>query len=106
MSNSLFYYQQGDVLIATVESIPEDAKRLNSNVLQEGEHTGHAHRLDDNEAFQIFETPAKKKYLRVVKPVGLLHEEHKRQVLQPGDYSISIVREFDHFEKMVRKVID
>lgn len=100
------YYQHGDVLLGTVESFPEDIEKLNTNVLQEGEHTGHAHRLFEGK-FEVFEQPKTKvKYLRVVEPVALRHEEHKQIDLPPGNYKIGIVKEFDPFEQLTRNVLD
>jgi hypothetical protein len=98
------YYQQGDVLIGPCE-IPTEAFKTDSNVLQEGEFTGHAHRLHDGE-FEVHETPNRTKYLRALTPVSLRHEEHHEIQLPPGDYKIGIVEEFDPFEDMIRKVMD
>lgn len=103
------YVQQGDVLLGMIDKIPDDAVPRNNtkfNILQEGEHTGHAHRLDLGE-FQVFDVPKTKEvYLRIVKPTSLFHEEHKALTLDPGDYKIGIVEEYDPFQKLTRKVID
>lgn len=98
------YRQQGDVLLKD-SRIPKDAKPIKGNVLQHGELTGHAHRLFNGE-YQIFETPEKEMYLRVVTPTALRHEEHHEIMLPPGEYNIGIVREYDPFEKLERRVID
>ena len=100
------YLQQGDVLLKP-NTIPPQSKATEGNVLQEGEHTGHAHRLH-GEGFTVFEHPTtKRKHLRVVKEgVMLRHEEHKAFAVPPGDYEISIVKEFDHFEEETREVVD
>lgn len=100
------FVQQGDVLINRVETFPEGLLELKTNVLQEGEHTGHAHRLY-GDGFTVFEEPKTKvKYLRVVELVDLKHEEHKAFKIAPGDYRIGIVREYDHFEEEARNVRD
>lgn len=101
---NLTYSQQGDVLIGQCE-IPKEAKEINTNVLQEGEHTGHAHRLFEGE-FKVFETPTKEKYLRIVTPTMLRHEEHKQISLSPGDYKIGIVEQYDPFTKLTSRVVD
>ncbi len=102
------YQQQGDVLIFAINEseLPTDLEDLKTNVIQEGEHTGHAHRMYDGKAevFQSKET--KVKYLKVLTPVNLRHEEHKAFVVDPGIYRIGIVREVDPFEDEIRAVKD
>jgi hypothetical protein len=94
----------GDVQVKP-SSIPKNAKKINTDILQHGEATGHAHRLYGDK-FTVYETPEKQKYLKLVKPVALRHEEHKEIVIAPGTYRIDITREYDHFEEEARKVID
>lgn len=99
------YWQQGDVLIKPAV-IPADAVATKGSVLQEGEATGHAHRLH-GDGFTVYENPkTRKRHLRLVKPTALRHEEHKEIALPPGDYEIDIVREYDHFEEEARRVAD
>lgn len=99
------YIQQGDVIISP-SVIPSDAKKSDTNVLQEGEATGHAHRLFDGD-YQVYEEPkTKQKHLRLLTPTALRHEEHKEIILPPGDYHIGIVREYDHFSEEARRVAD
>jgi len=38
-------YRQGDVLLVKVKQIPKDAKPRKSNIIVEGEASGHAHRI-------------------------------------------------------------
>lgn len=99
------YQQQGDVLIGQITEIPKDAKKINTDVLQHGELTGHAHRLFDGE-FEVLERPTGEKFLNVFTPTMLRHEEHHEQVIAPGAYRIGIVVETDPFEKMTRRVLD
>lgn len=101
------YQQQGDVLIGMVDKIPSDAKPIDSNILQHGELTGHAHRLFGEAGdFQVLEQPDKTKWLMVNRAVNLAHEEHKTQTIEKGAYRIGIVVENDPFEKMTRRVLD
>lgn len=102
---SITQYQHGDVVIEKGK-IPKTAKDIKTNVLQEGEHTGHAHRLY-GEGFTVLEEPKTRvKYLRVVEPVALRHEEHHERIVPPGDYVIHIVKEYDHFTEEARRVAD
>lgn len=98
------YLQQGDVLIKPTK-IPDNLKKIKTNVLQEGEHTGHAHRLF-GDGFTVFQDKEKVKYLRIVEPIMLKHEEHREIQLPAGDYVIGIVREYDHMAEEARNVQD
>lgn len=100
------YWQQGDVLLIPT-AIPQAAKKAETNVLAEGEATGHAHRLH-GDGFTVFEDPkTRRKHLRVVKGgVMLRHEEHKAFEVPPGDYEVRGVQEYDHFSEEARQVAD
>lgn len=100
------FYQHGDVLLFLTEEIPITAQKIKTNVIQEGESTGHAHRLYDDEADILQEPTTKEKYLRLVKPTALRHEEHKEIMLPPGNYRVGIVKEYDHFNEEARNVAD
>lgn len=98
-------YQQGDTFYSK-SIIPKDAVKaeLKNGVVQHGKATGHAHRLVDD--FEYFETPQKDRFLRLVKPCALRHEEHDKIIIPPGEYKIGIVREYDHFAEEAREVVD
>ena len=103
--------QQGDVVLVLIDKIPSDLKKVKADVLQEGEATGHAHRLHGND-FEIFapkgpyNNETARKHLRIVKPTLLKHEEHREIKLPPGDYEVRVVREYDHFLEETRRVAD
>jgi hypothetical protein len=97
------FQQQGDVLIVAAK-IPGKAKKKNSYILAEGEVTGHAHRVEgDAELLELGE----KLFLRVMNGnVRVVHEEHKAQVIPPGEYEIRRVQEYNHFAEEARAVAD
>lgn len=103
-------YRQGDVLIVAVDSIPDDATALARTkrgvVLAEGEVTGHAHRIPSRHA-SLYRTETDARYLRVMgpAPVALRHEEHQTVELPPGNYRVSIHREYQPGE-LPRQVQD
>ena len=111
-----FEYKQGEIalhgdVILRLESLPENfpaMDKVKDDCLAYGELTGHAHQIiGEPEAFNLRVDPAtKQRYLRVLKPVLLKHQEHEKLKLPPGDYRIDIQREYDPFEKLSRKVID
>lgn len=105
MKKKTIIYQHGDVVLV-VKPMPDDLTKLSTKVIQEGESTGHAHRLHTQSA-EIWEHPkTKARHLRIVEPSALRHEEHKEIMLPPGEYEVRIVREFDHFKEEARRVID
>ncbi len=100
-------YQQGDVLLESVDSIPAHAmpvtKRDGRHILAEGEVTGHAHVVEDD--IELYEK-AGVLYCRAAAPFTIKHEEHKPITVQPGAFEIRRVREFDHFSQEAFEVMD
>lgn len=100
------YLQQGDTLYFPIDALPDDLIDLKSDVVQWGETTHHAHRLH-GEDFTILQEPkSKQKYLRLINPTMLKHEEHHDIKLPPGNYRIGIVIETDHMTGVTRQVAD
>jgi hypothetical protein len=104
--------RQGDLLFISVEIVPEAAKPREGGVLQEGESTGHAHRIIDLEGAQIFEynrswrEPADV-YIRVTADSApVVHEEHHTITLPKGTFKINRAREFDPLSEAVRFMAD
>lgn len=83
--------RHGDVQIIKTDSIPKDAKKLARKELAYGEVTGHAHRTDVGE---LFETKNGQLFLKVSKLAKVSHEEHKTVTLKPGNYRVSIKRQY------------
>lgn len=96
----------GDVLFIHGATIPGAATKDDKfkGTVQDGEHTGHAHRLQGN-GFEMYNFE-NKRYLRLLAPTPIRHEEHHEIMLPEGDHEIRIVREKDWFDDMVRPVID
>lgn len=100
----LVWFQQGDVTIKPVESIPEGAEPIKTRVLREGEATGHAH-VATGEGVQLF-MRGDTLYMRVPAGTEVVHEEHKPINVPPGLYEIGAVREYDHFAEESRVILD
>jgi hypothetical protein len=98
--------QQGDVLFYKMKKMPKDLEEQKTNIVQEGEATGHAHRLSGNDFKMFIEPKTKKRYLKILSATPLRHEEHKEIILPEGEYEIDIVREYDHFHEETRRVLD
>lgn len=99
------YGFHGDVHVIRIASIPEDAKATSDNVLEYGEVTGHAHRMY-GDGFTVYQRKDGAKFLRVVTPSDLRHEEHDTRVITPGDYEIRRTLETDHMSGVTRMVAD
>lgn len=113
-------WQQGDVILQEVIIPKGNFERIADPVLQWGEVTNHAHRLqmfthEGNKASAGVSNPkwellldkeTKTKYLNVFEPTALSHEEHHTITIPPGEYRIGIVQEYDHFAEEARQVLD
>jgi hypothetical protein len=102
-------YQQGDLLLKVVSSIPQDAKPVQSKagrfILAEGEATGHAHAVLECPTVELYERDGTL-YLKVAEETEVVHEEHHKQVVGPGLYEVGRVVEVDPFENAIRTVAD
>jgi hypothetical protein len=99
--------QQGDVILRKLDNIPNGNIKIISKakmVLAEGESTGHAHVIEENdsELIQIGEQII----LNLQKQATITHEEHKPITLQPGIWEVGRVQEYDYFSQMKRDVQD
>lgn len=96
----------GDVRLFKIEELPEGLVPFETQALAEGEVTGHAHRMQGDQCQVLVDPQTKVRYLRVVEPSDLTHEEHHTRTVPPGVYRIGIVRETDHIEGLTRRVLD
>lgn len=93
-------FRQGDVLLELIAGdIPPGAIELDRGgrdlILQEGEVTGHAHRIPSRSA-SLYRTETDARYMRVMgpAPVALNHEEHHTVALPPGNYRVTVHAEY------------
>ena len=97
------YYQQGDVILTEISSVPTNARPQKSKILAEGEATGHRHEVIGNaETF----LGGNNMFLVAYDDVEVQHQEHNPISLPAGTFAISIVREYDHFKEEARAVVD
>jgi len=112
MSEKSKLYQQGDVLLFSVEKIPDECKTMKADhrgwVLAEGEATGHAHTIPMgvDSGSVLFEDEGHNLWLNASKSVTIKHQEHKAVTLPKGKYKIGIVKEVDPFSEEIHKVRD
>jgi len=98
-------YRHGDVIILDPVSLPDGAEQSVSDIVAEGEATGHAHRVVNGEVWHH----GSDLFVSSRKDAALTHEEHARlplPALDPGmAYPIIIQREYDD-EQEWRQVTD
>ena len=110
-TKGMVWYDQGDVMLILVKMTKDkkkEWKKLDTNVLREGEHTGHSHRAyPTGKAKVALYTLAGMMYLEVLyDKAKILHQEHNEVILPPGEYEVMFQREYDHFAEEVREVLD
>lgn len=97
--------QQGDVNMWSVPAIPEDAEPLETNIVEEGEATGHMHEVVGSE-FQLFGHDGK--VLADVRSddCKIIHPEHNEIDLEPGVWEFGPTYEYNYEEEERRVVQD
>ena len=103
---SKFMYRHGDVGLEKMDSEEVDFSKLKirkSDILADGEITGHAHRASGD--FQMYEDDYGVLWMKVGKEGAVLtHEEHKKIDVKEGAYKIVIQEEYT--PEGYRKVVD
>lgn len=94
-------HRQGDVLFTKIEALPEGLTQRTSQVIVEGEATGHHHSLV---AGRVLEAVTGHLYLEVLRATQVVHQEHNPITLEPGYYAITRQREYS--PEAIRTVID
>lgn len=103
-------FRHGDVLLRRIEALPTDEKLIKKAdpILEYGELTGHAHRLEGG-MVQVYATEGIDQtatYLSVEEQTELIHEEHDAIKLEPGTFEVVRQREFNPYERATRNVYD
>jgi hypothetical protein len=88
-------YRQGDVVLRQLPSLPRYAELVSGGVLAVGEATGHSHRFANGGSWALWERNGRR-FVEVMKPATLVHEEHKPLVIPPGIYEQLAEQEFDY----------
>ena len=103
--------RHGDLIFTKLNKLPNGLTKIKHNgefILVRGEHTGHSHRVLTQKKTDVnfFRDNEGRYIMEVVKPVNLVHEEHKTITFTPGIYIQEQEQEFDYFTKSIKKVID
>ncbi len=96
------HHRQGDLLFVLQNSQPPaNLTARQSDVIVEGEATGHAHRLTGG---TILEAPDGTLYLNITRTAQVVHEEHGPITLDPGLWLV--VRQREYSPEAIRSVAD
>lgn len=98
-------YCQGDVALALVATLPDDAKRIPGVTIALGEATGHHHSFATAAGVSLHETAAGVMYAQLAVPAVLEHQEHCHVEIPAGIYEIRRKQEVDLVGE-VRAVLD
>lgn len=102
-------YRHGDVLLTQIDAIPKGAKKSASKTLALGEVTGHHHSFTSG-TVQLYEPTTAKDGVKFVKveskSASLTHQEHLKLDIPQGQYKMSIEREYNPMDKVIRQVMD
>lgn len=102
-------FRQGDVLLVSVDAVPDGAKAVKREagrtVLAHGEATGHHHSFGADAGVALMEVPTGERFLRVTKVAALEHQEHTTITVPPGVFRVIRQREYDDVEEW-RRVVD
>jgi hypothetical protein len=106
------YALHGDVIVKAISELPEGFDSMSKepmSAMAYGEQTGHVHQLDLANAanFDLRVDPVtKKRWLKLVTPTMLRHQEHSPIIFPSGLYEIDVQKEYDPFSKKLREVAD
>jgi hypothetical protein len=101
------FYRQGDVGLQKVDFLPKNVAEVSLGeriVLAYGEATGHAHAIERPAGKARLWDAGAERFLQVIAPVALRHEEHAPITLEVGIYKIVQQREYTPAEN--RRVRD
>ncbi|GCE31159.1 hypothetical protein KDA_66430 [Dictyobacter alpinus] len=98
MDQKIIMHRQGDVLFVKVADLPDALVERRTDILVEGEATGHAHRLTTGQSWQ---SNAGQLFLSAVLGSKIVHEEHAPIELEPGYWQV--IRQREYSPKAFRK---
>ena len=95
--------RQGDVIIVFDKELPKGAKKLNTDIVIEGEETGHKHRVVGDVALYALDELL---YVEVTGPAKIVHDTHGTLELPIGVYEIQYPQGYDYINEEKRRVKD
>lgn len=109
-------FRHGDVDGIAIDSIPKDAKPVQTKTVMYGEQSGHHHTFSGqvlvyepaNPTFIKVQGEQRQvqKYVQISGQAQLTHQEHKTKIIPEGSYAILQELEYDPLEQQIRRVQD
>lgn len=109
-------FERGDValhgdVVLFYEDLPKNfdsLEKVKAGIVALGEATGHLHQIQGEAGFfdLRLDPSTQTKFLKVIAPVRIAHQEHREIELPPGNYRIGVQREYDPWSKRSRAVVD
>ena len=103
---------QGELAIKEINELPNGASLIKeaSNEILAHSESGHHHVLEAPTKFKVYELDGNT-YLDIESTSSLVHKKtgkdaHKTQTIKKGLYKIHIKKEYNLYEKVMRKVRD
>lgn len=97
-------WRQGDILIQSIESIPENAVKLKKPIVLTSKATGHQHKIAEKRVCRLYQVEDEFVLEVFADQASLVHPEHDTIVFKTGLYRVWRQREFDN--GYVRPVYD
>ncbi len=97
-------FRQGDQLIREISSMPSTAKPISTNIIAEGEKSGHNHVL--NGSHQIYQTDDRQMYFEAKQELKIEHPEHNTIMIPKGIYTVVKEVSWNPFEDREVEVLD
>ncbi len=79
-------------------------KKIKDRVLAKGEATGHAHKLQHSDVYEV--TPTLRMFIVSTEGEIVTHEEHNPIPIAKGKRHAGQKLEYDHFDEEARRVMD
>jgi hypothetical protein len=107
----------GDIDWFKIDRLPKGAAfvgEFTSHITQEGETTGHMHRVKSAAKFEVYKVKDKtendgivERWIYLLKaPAEVSHEEHRTHVMEPGIYYIDQENEESAQDGLIHRVVD
>lgn len=98
-------WRQGDLLFAQIPEFPKGKRTVRpTGYIEEGEATGHIHRIADLDAAEVMEIESGVFLSVSEEGVSIVHEEHGPIMLPSGNYEV--IRQSEYSPERIRNVQD
>lgn len=87
-------WRQGDILLQSIDAIPESAKKRKKPIILTSKTTGHQHKILEPKTSRVYEVEDEFVLEVFAEKASLVHPEHDTIVLSQGIFRVWRQREF------------